>query len=73
MSKSIGWILPNEIIELAIASQVRLSGPLAVMGAMFDSVGEQVIICLDVEDEDVDAFMAEDLEVYEFDEGEFIQ
>lgn len=73
MSKSIGWILPNEIIELAIASQVRLSGPLAVMGAMFDSVGEQVIICLDVEDDDVSAFMAEDLEVYEFDEGEFIQ
>jgi hypothetical protein len=73
MSKSIGWILPNEIIELAIASQVRLTGPLAVMGAMFDSVGEQVIICLDVEDDDVDAFMNEDLEVYEFDEGDFIQ
>ena len=73
MSKSIGWILPNEIIELAIASQVRLTGPLAVMGAMFDSIGEQVIICLDVEDDDVDAFMNEDLEVYEFDEGDFIQ
>jgi hypothetical protein len=73
MSKSIGWILPNEIIELAIASQVRLTGPLAVMGAMFDSIGEQVIICLDVEDDDVDAFLNEDLEVYEFDEGEFIQ
>lgn len=73
MSKSIGWVLPNELIEQAIMSQVRLSGPLAVMGAMFDNIGEQVIICLDIEDDDVEAFLSEDLEVYEFDEGEFIQ
>ena len=73
MSKSVGWVLPNELIEQAIMSKVQLSGPLAVMGVMFDNIGEQVIICLDVEDDDVDAFLNEDLEVYEFDEGEFIQ
>jgi hypothetical protein len=73
MSKSIGWVVPNELIEFAISSQVRLSGPVAVMGCVFDEIGEQVIICLDVEEDDFDALISEDMEVHEFDEGELVQ
>jgi hypothetical protein len=69
MSKSVGWILPNEIIEQAISSQVRTSGPVSVLDCTFDQIGEQVILLLDVEGDDYEAMAGAGMDVHEIESG----
>lgn len=73
MSKSVVWAIPNELIELAIQSQVQISGPVCVWAAGMDEVGEQVFVVIDIEEEDFAKLCLEDMDVHELEDGELIQ
>ena len=72
MSKVVVWAVPNSIVEEAICSNAHLEGPVSVIACGMDEVGEQLLVGVELEYEDLERLYAlDDLTLMDYDEAEF--
>lgn len=73
MSASIIWSIPAEVIEQAVQNQLGLESPVSVWGAIFDEVGLQLGVIIEIDDSDIGKLGLDDIECHFLDSDELVQ